>query len=229
MKTDRPSGTPPSTQVKSAPPTELKTDTAPPGRSSDLDLVRQTLPAMAPAISQRPGHLRLASGRSITVVELGGGDERVDVRSPGGEVLVSVRLTDDGPVFAVSGISLEVTAAKSLTLSAESVRVAASKHLALEAGEVHRVRAQDVEIEATPGAVSIRAEDDVDIAGAQVRLSPEVEPDTSGEFRARGAHGHPFSNDMPLSPLRPAPPGSRDPLSLEPSVSAPSSRRADRR
>ncbi len=193
MTTKRPSG-PPESQPKS--------ETSPPGRgeggrTSDLDLVRQTWPAIAPALPQRPGTLRLGSGRSVAVVEVSG-EERVEIRAATGEMLVCVRLTEQGAVFSVSGASLEVTAAKSLSLSAENVRVTAGRQLSLEAGEIQRLTARDVEIEAKPGAVSIRANDDVDIVGERVRLN------SWEEFRARRApQGHPFSDDMPLSPLRP--------------------------
>lgn len=201
MPTERPSGLPPESEPKS--------ETSPPGRTSDLDLVRQTWPAIAPAIApalaQRPGTMRLSSGRSVSVVEVIG-EERVEIRAASGEMLVSVRLTDQGAVFSVSGASLDVTAARSLSLSAETVRVTAGKHLSMEAGELARVKARDVELEAAPGAVSIRANDDVDIVGERVRLNSEDPPmpHSWDEFRARRAEqGHPFSQDMPLSPPRP--------------------------
>lgn len=198
MTTKRPSGPPPESQRKS--------ETTPPGRTSDLDLVRQTWPAIAPALSQRPGTMRLGSGRSVSVVEVAG-EERVEIRAASGEMLVCVRLTEQGPVFSITGASLEVTAAKSLSLAAETVRVSAGKHLSLEAGEMSRMKARDVEIEAAPGAVSVRANDDVDIVGERVRLNSEDPPMPHSweEFRARRAtQGHPFSDDMPLSPVRPA-------------------------
>ena len=201
MSTERPSGPPPESQPKS--------ETSPPGRTSDFDLVRQTWPAVAPtiapALAQRPGTVRLSSGRSVSVVEVLG-EDRVDIRAASGEMLVSVRLTDQGAVFSVSGASLDVTAARSLSLSAETVQISAGKHLSMEAGELARVKARDVELEAAPGAVSIRANDDVDIVGERVRLNSEDPPmpHSWDEFRARRAEqGHPFSQDMPLSPPRP--------------------------
>lgn len=219
MTTERPSGEPPASEPEPEASAGRTSDTGRPadtGRSSDLDLVRQTLPAMAPARSQRPGTMRLASGRSVAVVEVGG-EERVEIRAATGEMLVAVRLTDQGPVFSLSGASLEVTAAKSLSLAAESIKIAATKHLSLEAGELHRVKARDIEIEAAPGAVSIRANDDVDIVGERVRLNSDDPPmpQSWDEFRARRApEGHPFSEDMPLSPPR-----RRSSVALEPSPS----------
>lgn len=213
------------TKRPSRPPTETppRSETSPPGRTSDLDLVRQTWPAIAPALSQRPGTMRLGSGRSVSVVEVAG-EERVEIRAATGEMLVCVRLTEQGPVFSLSGASLEVTAAKSLSLSAETVRVSAGKHLSLEAGELARTKARDVEIEAAPGAVSIHANDDVDIVGERVRLNSEDPPmpQSWDEFRARRAsQGHPFSNDMPLSPPRAAASVPFEPTDSAPAISLP--------
>lgn len=207
MTTERPSGKPPASEPIPETTSGRASETGRPsdtGRSSDLDLVRQTLPAIAPARLQRPGVMKLGSGRSVAVVEVSG-EEHVEIRAASGEMLVSVRLTDQGPVFSLAGASLEVTAARSLSLAAENIKIAASKHLSLEAGELHRVKARDIEVEANPGAVSIRANDDVDIVGERVRLNSDDPPmpQSWDEFRARRASpGHPFSEDMPLSPLR---------------------------
>ncbi len=198
MTTERPSAGPPESDRRSDVPS---------GRASDLNLVRQTLPAMAPALLRAESVLGLSSGRSVAVVE-GDGEDRIDIRGVGGELLLRVRMTPEGPVLSISGVSLEIGATKDLSLRAETVSVRASKDLSLEAGEHHRVKARDVDIQANPGAVNIKANDDVDIVGERVRLNSEDPPMPNSweEYRARRAEqGHPFSDDMALSPLRPAP------------------------
>lgn len=190
MPTDRPSGNPP------AP--------SPPRENRKSDLPRQTLPAITPdvKIAERPSVVRTLSGRSVAVLQADG-EERVEIRSAAGEMIVSMRLTDQGPVFSLAGASFEIAAAKSLSLSAENIRVEARGGLSLEAGGALRAAGRDVEIVGHPGEVSIRANDDVDIVGERVRLNSEDPPmpQSIDEHRARHAVTfEPFSG--PISPPR---------------------------
>jgi len=181
------------------------------------DPQRATMPAMEPsyaALLPRPGNVAVVapgptvvsfgSGRSLAVTEQGG-EERVEIRAAGGALLLSVRLTDEGPVFSLSGASFEIAAAKTLSLSAETLRVSALKDITIEAGgglteriagdstrEVggrDRVSARDVEVAAHPGGISLRANDDVDVVGERVRLNSDDPPMPVSweEHRARHA------------------------------------------
>ena len=187
MTTDRPAGIPPE-------PTE--------NRKSDLP--RQTLPAMTAGvqISERPAVVKTISGRSVAVLQVGG-EERVEIRSASGEMMLSVRLTDQGPVFSLAGASFEIAAAKSLSLSAETIEVKARGDVTIEAGRTLRAGGRDVDVIAEPGQVAIRANDDVDITGERVRLNSDDPPmpQSIDEHRARRAVSYdPFS--APLSPAR---------------------------
>lgn len=173
-----------------------------PSRPSDFP--RQTLPAITPdiAITDRREFVKLASGRSVVVLQ-GGGDERVEIRSASGDLVLSLRLTDEGPVFSLQGASFEIAAAKSLSLRADTVHVAARRDLTMEAGCTLRATGRDVEVEAEPGQIAIHANDDVDITGERVRLNSDDPPmpQSIEEHRARRAMNYdPFS--APLSPGR---------------------------
>jgi hypothetical protein len=157
-----------------------------------------------PAFSSRPGFLRFASGRTMNVVDAGG-EERIEVRAAGGALVIAVRLTDAGPVFTMSGATLEIDAAKKLSLRGESVHVSAKGDLTIEAGGtlyqraggssvreiagLDRASAGEMEIEVHPGGISLRANDDVDIVGERVRLNSDDPPmpRTWEEHRARHA------------------------------------------
>ena len=191
MTTDRPAGNPPEMNPAQAD-----------CRKSDVP--RQTMPAITPdlAIADRPAFVKLASGRSVAVIQAAG-EERVEIRSAGGEMVLSLRLTDQGPVFSLAGASFEIAAAKSLSLSAETIHLAARGDLTMEAGATLRAGGRDVEMVAEPGQVSIRANDDVDIVGERVRLNSDDPPmpQSIEEHRVRHAVSfEPFS-----APLSPAP------------------------
>jgi hypothetical protein len=164
--------------------------------------------ALAPAPRGAPSsHGRvvpLASGRSIEIAEEGAGDH-IQVRSAEGQIVVSVRLTDQGPVLSLAGASLEIAATKTLSLSCDTLRIQAAHDAAVEvggslhervrgsvvreAGKSARTTACEVTLEASPGGVAIRANDDVDIVGERVRLNSEDPPMPLSweEFRARQA------------------------------------------
>lgn len=174
----------------------------------DQDVQRQTLPAIAPdmlpPMSDRPSVLKFGSGRSIHAKEEGN-EEQIEIRAPGGALLLSMRLTADGPVLSLTAASLEIAAAKTLSLRAETLRIAAEKDISIQAGgalversgadttrEVggaYRVRAGEIESTAHPGGISLRANDDVDIVGERVRLNSDDPPmpQTWEEHRSRHA------------------------------------------
>ncbi|XXX78770.1 hypothetical protein WMF30_08335 [Sorangium sp. So ce134] len=172
----------------------------------------QDPPPRADALAPAPGAelaaparvVPLASGRSIEIAEEGAG-ERIQIRAAAGEILVSIRLTDEGPVLSLAGASLEIAAARTLSLSCDTLRIQAAQDAAVEvggslhervrgsvvreAGRSARTTAREVKVEASPGGVEIRANDDVDIVGERVRLNSEDPPMPLSweEFRARQA------------------------------------------
>lgn len=176
----------------------------PSSRSPSTDLHRPTMPAAAPVVVAPAKLVMLGSGRSLAITEHGG-EERLEIRSAGGDMVLSVRLTDAGPVFSLSGASFEITAARTLSLSAETLRFSALKDLTIESGGAlteraagdavrdvggtDRTIARDVEVAAHPGGISLRANDDVDVVGERVRLNSDDPPmpRTWEEHRSRHA------------------------------------------
>jgi hypothetical protein len=207
MSNDRRSSTPPATDAVPRHEDRLKEDRAKerpsdPDRKSDFP--RQTMPAITPnlSIAERPAIVKLISGRSVVVLQ-SAGEERVEVRAASGDLVLSLRLTDEGPVFSLAGAQFEIAAAKSLTLSADKIHLAARNDLILESGKTLRAGGRDVEIIGHPGEVAIRANDDVEITGERVRLNSDDPPmpQSFEEHRARHAVSfEPFSG--PISPPR---------------------------
>jgi len=150
-----------------------------------------------------PNHsLRFASGRTIDVTERAG-DELVHVRASDGQIMLSIRLTDEGPVLTLSAVSLELAARKHLSLEAETLSIRTSGDATLDVGgSLHErtrgntirdvgkasiERAREVRIDATPGGIVVKANDDVSITGERVKLNSDDPPMplTWEEHRAR--------------------------------------------
>jgi hypothetical protein len=162
--------------------------------------------APSPALAAHVCVLALASGRSIEVTE-GGAEERIQLRSTSGEVMLTVRLTDEGPVLSLSGASLEIAASKSLALSCETLHIKAARDALIEVGGSLRERVEgsvtretagastvsgrEVKLEAFPGGIVLKANDDVAINGERVLLNSDDRPmpRTWEEHRARRALG----------------------------------------
>jgi hypothetical protein len=144
----------------------------------------------------------LASGRAIEIIE-GTSEDHLRVRSPEGNIVLSVRLTPDGPVLSMSGLSLEISASRALTLSGESLRLKAARDVSIEVGgslcervEGDAIReaagsssivGQEITLKAVTGGMVLSANDDVAITGERVRLNSDDPPMplTWEEHRAR--------------------------------------------
>lgn len=173
-----------------------------------------------------PRVVSLASGRSIAVTE-GAAEERIEIRSTRGEIMLAVRLTEQGPVLSLTGVSLEIAASKSLALACETLDIRATKNASIDVGGSLRERvggsvtreaagassvsAREVKLEAHPGGMVLRANDDVAITGERVRLNSDDPPMplTWEEYRARRAlaEGEPKPEDVVSNALIEAPPG----------------------
>jgi hypothetical protein len=122
-------------------------------------------PALAPAGAVLP----LPSGRRIEAISGADGD-LIRVRARSGECVLTVRVTDEGPVLRFSGAAIEL-AAGAIDLSCERLRVRSAGEIAMEAG----------------AGVAIRANDDVALDGERVLLNSADPPMplTLEEHRAR--------------------------------------------
>ena len=162
-----------------------------------------------------PNHsLRFVSGRALDVTEHGR-DELVHVRAPDGQLMLSIRLTDEGPVLTLSAVSLELAARKHISLASETLDIRTSGDTTVdiggalhertrgnairEVGKASIERAREVKIEAAPGGVIIKANDDVAITGERVKLNSDEPPMplTWDEHRARQTTRLAKPNDRP--------------------------------
>ena len=111
---------------------------------------------------KRRSTLTLQSGRRVEVRASDEGDW-LSVRSPEGACVLTVLLTDQGPVLRFEAAALQVAVKKSIQFSCEDYSVQAKNEI--------RMEGRAVGIAAKLGGISLRADDDVAIDGERVLLN----------------------------------------------------------
>lgn len=94
---------------------------------------------------------------------------------------IEVRFEAQGPIVRVRAPSLEFDVAKNVAVRCETFQVAASEGIALHSGgnivqqaeRTASIQARDLELDATLGAIRLRANDDVQLLGENVLLNCE--------------------------------------------------------
>lgn len=106
--------------------------------------------------------LELDSGRQI-LIQSDGKEERLEILEPKGEVVISVRLTDAGPVITVQGAHLELTATETLALDAKKIRINAREEAVVETKGSLKIDSAK--------KMDIHSEDDIRVVGKMIHLN----------------------------------------------------------
>ncbi len=145
--------------------------------------------ALVPVRNERS--LSLGNGGRIEAEADTAGIETVRIRDRAGACVLSIRMTDEGPVLSLTGAALEIAASRSLTLRSEELLVQAGRArvevlgdlVEQVGGDVQReargtadIRARSLALEALGSDASLRASDDVNVKGERVRLNSDDPP-----------------------------------------------------
>ncbi|MBK8253267.1 MAG: hypothetical protein IPK82_11450 [Polyangiaceae bacterium] len=160
------------------------------------------LPTAEPISSPRPNltladlpahdaQVTLTSGRRVELSAREEGDH-LTVRSPQGNVVLHVVMTDRGPVLSFEAADIALSATRQLTLTAESIAVNAQRDLTMTVegnmtqtvtGTRHtrvtgaeRLEAAAVEIQANEANVAVRAAGHIALDGAHIGLNDDPCP-----------------------------------------------------
>jgi hypothetical protein len=132
------------------------------------DESNELAPPEASALVRREHAVELSSGRRIEAAEVEGGGELVRIRAKDGTCMLTVELTDKGPILRFEGAALEIVAPKSLDIACGTLNI--------EAKETARITGKKVEIEAKKGSIEVVASDDVRVEGERVLLNSTDPP-----------------------------------------------------
>ena len=81
----------------------------------------------------------------------------------GGEVVVTIRLTDEGPVVTVQGANLEIKSTETLALEAKEVKIKAEEKVSIES--MGRLKIDSSK------KLNINSEDDIRVVGKIIHLN----------------------------------------------------------
>jgi hypothetical protein len=133
-----------------------------------------------PSDPVRISTVELEGDRALEVISTGEATVlRVRSSKPAERLELELRFTAEGPVVRTRAAALELEAAEAITARCERFAVEARGDVTLHAGGELRLRseqaasiaARNVAVEASPGAVRLRANDDVQLLGELVLLN----------------------------------------------------------
>jgi len=75
--------------------------------------------------------VQLDSGRQV-LVRSENNEEVIEITEPEGEVIVKVRMTDEGPVVSVTGAHLELKSTETISLKAKKIKLQAEEEAVVE-------------------------------------------------------------------------------------------------
>ncbi len=159
-------------------------------------------PAATAIVAASATAVTLPSGRRMEAELDASGADVLRIRAHDGQCVLTVRITDEGPVLSFSGAALQLDARR-LDIAVDDLRVRVAGGAAVAIGgdfeshvagrASHRVEgalstaAQSMALTAKPGGISLEANDDVALKGERVLLNSDDPPMplSMAEYRAR--------------------------------------------
>lgn len=117
-------------------------------------------PSEAKKSEQR--NLQLDSGRQVLVHSDEEG-ELLEILEQGGKAVITVRLTDGGPIVTVQGAHLELKSTETLALEAKEVKIKAQKNASVESKGSLKIDSSDT--------MDIHSQDDIRVVGKIIHLN----------------------------------------------------------
>jgi hypothetical protein len=105
--------------------------------------------------------LQLDSGRYI-LIRSGEKEELLEIID-GGEVVVTVRLSDEGPVVTVHGANLELKSTETITLEAKEVTIKAEEQTSIESKGSLKIDSSE--------KMDIHSDEDIRVVGKIIHLN----------------------------------------------------------
>ena len=114
--------------------------------------------------------VQLDSGRRIHV-QCDGQEEIIEIAESNGDILMKVRMTDEGPVISAQGARLELKSSETIALEAKKIRIQAQEEAIVESKG-------GLDLSASK-KMDLHADDDIRIVGeiasiTQVQLGQQV-------------------------------------------------------
>ncbi len=106
--------------------------------------------------------LQLDSGRQI-LVHSNEKEEILEIVERGGEMVITVRLTDKGPIVRVQAAQLELKSTETIELEAKKIRIKAQEETSIESEGTLKIESSK--------NMDVKSEDDIRVVGKMIHLN----------------------------------------------------------
>jgi hypothetical protein len=106
--------------------------------------------------------LQLDSGRQI-LVHSNEKEEILEIVERGGEMVITVRLTDKGPIVRVQAAQLELKSTETIELEAKKIRIKAQEEASIESEGTLKIESSK--------NMNVKSEDDIRVVGKMIHLN----------------------------------------------------------
>lgn len=114
------------------------------------------------AAQETKKRMQLDSGRQI-IVDASEKEELIQIVEPKGEISMTIRMTENGPVITVRGAHLELKSAETITLEAKKIEMRAEQETVLTSKG-------SIDIKSTK-KMDIGSDDDIRVKGKLIHLN----------------------------------------------------------
>jgi len=134
----------------------------------------------AQTVDALPTTVPLGGGRSVEVQPMGNDQAVIRVRGQRNQQLqIEIRFEPSGPVVRVAAPELQLEGVQQVLASCDTFKVDARERIELRSGGeivqqaagTSRVEARRIEMDASPGAIRLKANDDVQLKGELILLN----------------------------------------------------------
>ena len=106
--------------------------------------------------------IQLDSGCQI-LINSSEGEESIEIAGAEGEVMVNVRMTDEGPVISVHGTHLELKSTDTIALEAKKIKIEAEEETVVGSKGDLRIDASE--------KLNVHSDDDIRVVGKMIYLN----------------------------------------------------------
>jgi len=106
--------------------------------------------------------LQLDSGRQV-LVHTDEKEEVLEIVERGGEMVMTVRLTDEGPIVRVQAAQLELKSTETIALEAKKIRIKAQEETSIESEGTLKIESSK--------NIDVKSEDDIRVVGKMIHLN----------------------------------------------------------
>lgn len=106
--------------------------------------------------------IQLDSGHQVKIKPLEK-EERLEIVAPEGQIILNIRLTEQGPVVSLTGAHLELKSTESISMASKKITLMAEEKMIVNSGGPLEINASQ--------EMDIHSDDDIHVVGKMIHLN----------------------------------------------------------